>query len=457
MWFASGAVMVFRPYPAQTEAQRFACLEPINIERATPHPSLLTRASTRDTSAVRLTSLTDRAVVHVHGAEGIDSYWADTGDGPIHVDAALAQRVVQRCGDGDIESLQTVSDDQWTVHEGFAAHRPLHRVRLTDRGATVLYVSSQTGEIVQRTTRATRGWSWVGSVPHWLYATAIRRHWALWDGLVWWLSIAGTIGVGTGLAMGAVRWRVSGRSRVSPYPYQSAMYWHHVSGLGGGVVVLAWMLSGGLSMDHGRLFPTGAPTLEQEHQLAGTTDFAGDPTTLFAQLSGADPVREIEWLRAAGHPYVMARLGPGRQWTAAADRSVPLQAVFDAGMFAPVQSALVPDARLRAHGVLDTFDTYYYGREHAPRPLPVLRLQYDDPADTWLHIDLTTGRLLERLDASRRSYRLWFNALHSHDLPWMLDRPRLRRTWMVVLCGLGFLFSCNGVWIAWKWLRRVQS
>ncbi len=457
MWFASGAVMVFRPYPAQTEAQRFACLEPIDLELTSLHPSLLTRASTQDTSAVRLTSLADRAVVHVHGPHGIESYWADTGDGPIHVDTALARRVAQRCGEGDIESLQTISDDQWTVHEGFAAYRPLHRVQLTDPRATVLYVSSQTGEIVQRTTRAARGWSWVGSVPHWLYATAIRRHWGLWDGLVWWLSMAGTVGVGTGLAMGVVRWRASARSRVSPYQYQGAMYWHHVSGLGVGVVVLAWIFSGGLSMDHGRLFSTDAPTPAQQRQLAGTTRFAGDPRTIFSQLSQTQAVKEVEWLRLAGHPYLTARLGPDRQWTAAVDGPAPFQAVFDPRVFEDVQSTLVPDARLRAHAVLDTFDTYYYGRDHAPRPLPVLRLQYDDPDATWLHIDLTTGRLLDRLDASRRSYRIWFNALHSHDLPWMLDRPDLRRAWMVVLCVAGFLFSCNGVWIGCKRLRGPRS
>jgi hypothetical protein len=455
MWFASGAVMVFQPYPAQTEAERFACLEPIDLQRTSLHPSLLARASTEDASAVRLTSLTARAVLHVHGVEGVESYWADTGAGPIHVDATMARRVAQRCGDGDIESVQTISDDQWTVHEGFAAHRPLHRVALADPRATVVYVSSQTGEIVQRTTRTTRGWSWVGSVPHWIYATTIRRHWGLWDALVWWLSIAGTIGVGTGLVMGLVRWRSSARGRVSPY--QGAMYWHHVSGLGVGVVVLAWIVSGGLSMDHGRLFSTGAPTPAQARLLAGTTRFAGDPGTLFSQLSPADAVKELEWLRVAGQPYLAARLGPGRQWTAAVGRQAPLHALFDPSLFDPVASTLVPHAALRQRRVLETFDTHYYGRDHAPRSLPVLRLEYDDPADTWVHIDLTTGRLLDRLDASRRSYRMWFNALHSHDLPWMLDRPDLRRTWMVALCCLGFLFSTNGVWIAWKRLRRARS
>ena len=132
-------------------------------------------------------------------------------------------------------------------------------------------------------------------------------------------------------------------------------------------------------------------------------------------------------------------------------------ASFGSELFADVGSTLVPDAGLTEQAVLDTFDTYYYGREHAPRRLPVLRLRYDDPASTWLHLDLTTGRLLERLDSSRRTYRFWFNALHSHDLPWMLERPALRLSWMSLLCAAGFLFSCNGVWLAWKRLRVLRA
>jgi len=80
----------------------------------------------------------------------------------------------------------------------------------------------------------------------------------------------------------------------------------------------------------------------------------------------------------------------------------------------------------------------------------VLRLRYDDPAATWLHIDLSTGAILERVDASRRAYRFWYSTLHSHDLPWMLKRMGLRLTWMTVLCAAGLAFSLNGVWIAWK-------
>ena len=448
MWFASGAVMLFRPFPALTEAQRFSCLEPIDLASAAVHPSILERASTERTSSLRMTSLTGRVVVHVHGSQVIESYWADTGGGPIDVDAAHARRVVQRCEPSQVLAQQTIIDDQWTVHEAFSGHRPLHKVRVDDRRGTVLYVSSRTGEVVQRTNRALRAWSQVGSVPHWIYFTAIRRHWVVWDALVWWVASAGTLGVCAGLVLGLLRWRRSAHSRVSPY--RGAMYWHHVSGLGLGLIVLAWILSGALSMDHGRLFSTDAPTARQRRLVAGTERFEGDPRVL---VSGppAEPPREIEWLRVAGRPYLAVRTGPATQRIAATGQGArAASAALPGTVFAAVQASLVPGARLTEHRVLRAYDRHYYGRDHAPRPLPILRLRYDDPAATWLHIDLTTGAILERIDASRRAYRFWFNALHSHDLPWMLDRPVLRRTWMVILCMAGFLFSCNGVWVAWK-------
>ncbi len=453
MWFASGLVMLFHAFPHTTEAQRFACLEPIDLGTTTIHSSLFERASADDAEALRLTSLMGRAVVHRHGAGSIDSYWADTGDGPIRVSTADATSVAERCGHGPASSVETVDDDQWTVHEDFAGHRPLHRVSLDDASATVLYVSSRTGEVVQQTTRAQRGWNWVGSVPHWIYPTVLRRHWEVWDSLVWWLAAIGSVGTAAGLVLGLIRWRRSARGAVSPF--KGALYWHHVSGLGVGLVVLAWILSGGLSMDHGRLFSTGAPTGEQRSRVAGTTQFDGDPQTIF-RVNQA--IKEIEWLRVAGRSYIAARTGPDMQQLATTDDTAQIfGASFSSELFSGVRSTLVPDAGLIEQAVLDTFDTYYYAREHAPRPLPILRLRYDDPASTWLHLDLTTGRLLERLDSSRRTYRFWFNALHSHDLPWMLDRPALRLSWMSLLCAAGFLFSCNGAWLAWKRLRVSRA
>ena len=115
---------------------------------------------------------------------------------------------------------------------------------------------------------------------------------------------------------------------------------------------------------------------------------------------------------------------------------------------------LLPDARLTRSAVLDVDDFYWY-THHKQRPLPVLRVTFDDPQATWFHIDLTTGAVLERMDASRRWYRILFNALHSLDFPVLLA---YRPAWDLViisLCRLGLVLSVTAVVLAWRRLRTV--
>ena len=101
-------------------------------------------------------------------------------------------------------------------------------------------------------------------------------------------------------------------------------------------------------------------------------------------------------------------------------------AVAVAGVEALTQAArrLLPEARLTQSTVLlDVYDFYWY-THHEARPLPVLRVTFDDPQATWFHIDLATGTVLERLDASGRWYRILFSAVHRLDFPVLLaHRP----------------------------------
>lgn len=453
MWFATGIVMLFEPFPALSAADRFACLAP--IELGTSRVTLPARVSrpADGISQLRLTSLNGRPTFHVHHADGVDSYTADGGATPIVVDPQQARTVAAGCGFGAPREVRTVSDDQWTVHQAFDPHRPLHKVALDDPSGMVVYVSSRTGEVVQKTTRSSRGWNWIGSVPHWIYPTVIRRHWRFWDALVWWLSGIGTAGTIAGIVIGLARVRQTPANAISPF--RGALYWHHLSGLGLGLIVLAWILSGMLSMDHGRLFSSDSPTSEQVGVLAGDAPFEGDPAALGRRLTFPAPVREIEWLRVSGRRFLSFRGSPTAREVVAVDAEAgSAAAVLQSSLFADVQARLVPNARLVSSEVLARYDADYYGREHAPRPLPILRLRFDDPASTWLHVDLNTGRIIERVDASRRSYRYWFNALHSHDLPWMLEHSTLRYSWMVLLCACGLAFSLTGIWLAWKWLQR---
>ena len=166
--------------------------------------------------------------------------------------------------------------DQWTVPNGFDRHRPLYRIALNDNAGTELYVSSVTGEVVLDTTRRERAWNYVGSVTHWIYPTILRSSHGAWDITVWSLSLVALIATISGSILGILRAKIARWRIVSPY--SGWQKWHHVLGLACMTfVVLTWIFSGWLSMDHGRLFSTGKLSAAEAAAIAGTPAWENMP------------------------------------------------------------------------------------------------------------------------------------------------------------------------------------
>jgi hypothetical protein len=113
----------------------------------------------------------------------------------------------------------------------------------------------------------------------------------------------------------------------------------------------------------------------------------------------------------------------------------------------------MPGAAIVASERLDRPDVYWYSHHHA-RPLPVLRLVFDDDAATWLTIDLATARIAAVQTREDRVYRWLFNLAHQYDLPVLLAHPVLRDILVWSLSVLGLIVSLSGVIIGWRYLRR---
>lgn len=62
-----------------------------------------------------------------------------------------------------------------------------------------------------------------------------------------------------GVILGVIRTLAGQRQRKPTLTFYRLkwMRWHHLMGLFAGIFVLTWILSGWLSMDHGRLFSRG--------------------------------------------------------------------------------------------------------------------------------------------------------------------------------------------------------
>jgi hypothetical protein len=196
MWFASGLVMHFVPFPARMIAAR----------------------GTGEVRSAEDARTIAAAYVRGHGI--------------------AASRI----------SVVPIADDQWTVGGAYDPDRPLYRAEIDDEAGTELYVAASTGDVVLITTRTERAANYAGSVLHWIYPTVLRRHRQAWSALMWWLSLLATLGAGLGVIVGLVR-----LGKCAP-AWRGVRRWHHRLGLILAPFVLAWIFSGFLSMDDGRLF-----------------------------------------------------------------------------------------------------------------------------------------------------------------------------------------------------------
>ncbi len=246
-WFVSGIVMLFVPYPALTDAERFEGLAVLSLHSVRVPAALAPSAV--GVERVHMTMVMGRPTWHVQRAREVTSYQADSLAPLPPLSIRQAERVAADfAGAMEAIHLGRVERDQWTVHERLDPWRPLHRVRLPSPQGRQLYVSSRTEEVLRDTTDEERGWNYAGAVVHWIYPTVLRQDRDAWRQVVIWLSAAALLTAAVGVWPGLVRLH---RRRT---PYAGWMAWHHVAGLVAAPLLLAWLFSGMLSVNPGGLF-----------------------------------------------------------------------------------------------------------------------------------------------------------------------------------------------------------
>jgi hypothetical protein len=220
-----------------------------------------------------------------------------------------------------------------------------------------------------------------------------------------------------------------------------------VIGLAATVFVLTWIVSGWLSMDHGRLFSRGQLTQAELAITAPPLDQTTlSPSSSWTPLSPG--VREVEWFSLDGRVYRRDRVALDRQILFLAGDAGP---VDQSGFLSEKQIGGMT-ARLgmgcAAPSVLPADDAYA-----ATSGLPGAPVYRTICGDVWFDIDGASGLVLQRLDTSRRAYRWVYTALHTLDFPVLLRHALVRTILVLGLCSLGFVFSVTGIVIGWRRLR----
>lgn len=466
-WFLSGIVMLYVGYPKLTNDERWAALPPLSAERCCVPLADAARTAgvaSAGSGAWRLTSVEGapryvfptgpRSVVAVDASNG-------TRIGPVDDDAAVAAaRHFAHGAPG--RHLGLVDEDAWTHSRALDMHRPLHVVAMDDAAGRWLYVSSRTGEVVRDASFVERSWGWLGAWLHWLYMFRGGAIDAWWHDIIVWTSVAGAVSVLTGIVVGVWRWRLRGTykgGRRTPYAGFMAR-WHHVLGLVGGTLAFTWVVSGLLSVNPWKVFDAGGARPDRKAYAGGPMQAEAAPDASLALRRLQDfgvTAQELEWRRVGGLTYVAA-LGRGGRWFVMADGSV--DSTIPEATWRAAAGRLLPHARVVAEEKLSTYDRYYYAREphtmggHRERPLPVWRFVFDDPNQTWVTIDPSSGEILATSDRHRRADRWLFAFLHSFDLPQLLATRPAWDAWMVGFSLAGLGVSLTAVVTGWRRLRR---
>ncbi len=460
MWFASGAVMMYVPYPFLGDGARVARGAPIEGGQVIVAPA----------AAVAASGIASPARVRLLQVNGQATYVLNPAKGPQMMVSASTGRVLPGLSQDAAGSIagafaqippaavsEPMDYDQWMVHHRFDRYRPFYKVSFGDEAGTQLYVSQRSGEVMQRTTRFERAWNYAGAVVHWIYPTVLRQSWMVWDRTVWWFSLLGVAVTIAGIWLGVARWRgVARLKRGRLSPYHGWLQWHHVGGLAVAGFVFTWMLSGWLSMDHGRFFSTGEMSDAQASAYTGLTTAAAAGAVTPGMVQRLLPASEIEVVALAGEPYLVARGAGGG--TKVAGASIPLSPapLFSADAVWRAVSAAYPGRTVLRPVPIPPDDVYANLRSADGIGGDGLRVVVRDDANSAVYVNPVTGRVIEVMDTSRRAYRWLYFGLHTLDFPFLSNNAVWRPLMLVLLAG-GFAFSVTGVAIGWKRLVRKAA
>jgi hypothetical protein len=374
-----------------------------------------------------------------------------------------------------------LDSDQWTLYTAQRALLPLHRVALGDPAGTNYYISEETGEPTMKTDRHGRFWGYIGAVLHWTYFTTLRRNGPLWVELVGWGAVAGTLMTIAGMIVGIVRLGIRRRYRLrtttSYSPYAGWMKWHHYAGLIFGIVTATWAFSGAMSLS--RPFPSirNAPATDAQRTAVSGTPLDLDAVSIdrmrqaLATFAPTFTPKQMDVHQFRGQPYFIGYKAPEpyvyeeeiganeEQYQPRPEHLiVPVLAPdrsfnrFDDNSMWAVAKAAMPGVPMRDAAWLQEYDAYYYNQD-GTRPLPVLRVRYDDAASTWLYLDPNLGTMMKQ-DRGGRWNRWLYHGLHNLDFPiWYYRRP----WWdigLIVLSMGGLVLSATTLLPSWRRLVR---
>jgi len=469
IWFLSGFAMMYVKYPTMRQNEKLQNLPVVDLSQTKfTLQQALQKANITDTvRAARIGMLLERPVYRITTIQNKNlTIYADNGELLAPTDTLLARKlaiafVKNRCQPEKLETLTEI--DQWMAGARSMGYQPpVHRLTMNNLEKTYIYVSVQTGEVVQMVNAKQRFLAWLGPIPHWIYPAVLLRNRPLWNDIIVWTSSLGTLMCLAGIAMGFIRYKRNNEDSLAFSPYKKKWFrWHHYTGFVFGIFAFTWVFSGLLSMTPWDWAPSTRLNPDENKQWTGGIFnpklFTLNPSAASLLFKNNLALKEIHFTQIAGKPYFLAYQDDLHTSLLSAESSgnKPFN-LFQSKQFIQNIKDLNPGRGMEEALILTAYDDYYYTKNKDKR-LPVLRVKMDTPEKTWYYVDLKTGQVVLKHEKKSRLERWLYNGLHSLDFSFLRYKRPLWDVVVIILMLGGLAASSTGLVLTGRWLRRKQN
>ena len=459
MWFLTGLVLIYHPYPRLSDEQIYAHQEVL--------PDMLP-----DVDSIAQRAGGTLRKLHLYQAQGqtlAEVTTKDTsctmvvdGTQPVKpVTYATAEQIAKRWIDAPILRVDTLHERaQWVLYSRYDKVLPIYRFYFDDSDRSELFISGKNGEAQQLTTRSSRFWAWVGAIPHKFYVPALRTRLDLWMNTV---AVGGALcffAALSGLLVSLyVLYKQYRRTGHLHSPYRKRWYhWHHVYGLLFSVVLVAWGISGYFSMQRVPqwLINTQGEYIFNPSRLWGKKPLPFSAYQLdYRALKGAYPaLKEVTWTHFRDIPVYAIVEGCQERWIDARGTTVK-------ELYIPEETIAEGMRELYGEEILfhittqERYDNYYLSRS-MDLPLPVYKVTVENANRDRFYISPATG-YVRYLNKNKVVKKWLFGGIHYLHTAWMMEHPIV---WQLCLwvCCLGGAFIClTGCYLGVLYVRRKLS
>lgn len=442
MWFVTGMVLLYHPYPRVTEEQLHDKKE--ELPSLLPSIDAIQKRVDGEIKRLSLKQFQGQTLIDVATKDSAYVLNADTLEAIKPVTFTTAQWVASRWVDAPVLWVDTIHErEQWILYSRYDKAMPIYKFYMADEARTELFVSGKTGEVQQRTTSDERFWAWLGAIPHKFYIPSLRKQTEIWQNTISIISgiclLAAVSGWLLGISMWIKRYR---RKHMWENPYKKRWYrWHFLFGMIFGVFLIGWALSGIFAMQKVPqwMVPTDGEYTFRSSRLWGMKPLPMNCYRLdYRKLKEVYPhLKEVEWTHFGQIPAYRLVDGSKESFVDASGQDIkPLQ----------IPEEIIRKGFQKIHGedipihisLMEKSDNYYLSRR-LPLPLPVYKVKVEDANESLYYVSPETGYV--RYLNKNKVVRKWlFNAPHYLDIDWLLARPWLWTISIWTLCiGCGIV------------------